>query len=272
MRVNPAAAFSSSALIGSARRAALAALVLFAAAASVLGKITVPDPGTHVVDRANIIDAAREQQIEALLSELERKTTAQIKVLTVPSTDGEDVFGFFHRHAEAWKLGQRGKDNGALIGLALQEREVRIHTGYGLEAVLPDSWIGSTTRAIAGTYFKQGQYADGLYELARLAADRVADASGAKLSQAPAAQPQTGRPGPPPGTGVPGPRVPGSGGGCCCLITLVGVFLLLSVFGRSFSYNRRSGGWLPWMLFWMLMNSGSRRSGWGGGMGRGFGG
>jgi uncharacterized protein len=266
MRVDLAAFFSPTVFAGSAPRAALVALALLAAVLPVQAEVTIRDPGTYVVDRANVIDAAREQQLEALLAELERKTTAQIKVLTVQSTDGEDVFGFFHRHGEAWQLGQRGKDNGALLGLALQEREVRIHTGYGLEAVLPDSWIGSTTRAVAQEYFRQGQYSEGLYQLALSAADRVADESGVELSQSPAI----------PAVSPQGPAGQGTSmtqqqwSSCCCLAALVGVFLLMSVFGRSFSYNRRSGGWLPWMLFWMLMNSGSRRSGWGGG--RGFGG
>ena len=106
---------------------------------TVYGEILISDPGTYVVDTAGVIQTSDRRQLEGWLRELEQKTTAQVKVLTVQTTEGEDIFSFVQRHAEAWKLGQKGKDNGALIALALQERRVRIHTGYGLEGVLPDS-------------------------------------------------------------------------------------------------------------------------------------
>lgn len=257
---------------GEPRQVGLASLrwvlcTVLALTAPTWARVTVRDPGTFVVDRAGIIDPEHEQQLEAMLKELEARTTAQVKVLTVPTTEGEDVFGFMHRHAEEWKLGQAGKDNGALIGLALQEREVRIHTGYGLEPVLPDSWIGTMTRDIAQRYFKGGQYSEGLYQLALTAADRVASSAGVELSQKPA---------------VPSPLVPGpsAGGGnvainpCCCFLVVVIVLMLLSGLVRGSRYNRGAGGsWLPWLLFWMFMNSGRRRSHWGGrGFGGGFGG
>ena len=112
----------------------------------VSAEVTVRDPGSYVVDAANIIDPANEQQMNLWLAELEQKTTAQIKVLTVTTIDGEDFFGFVQRHAELWKLGRKGKDNGALIPLAINERKVRIHTGYGLEGMMQDAWCGSVSR------------------------------------------------------------------------------------------------------------------------------
>ena len=99
-------------------------------------EVLIKDPGTYVVDTAGVMQASDKQQLEGWLRELEQKTTAQVKVLTVQTTEGEDIFGFAQRHAEAWKLGQAGKDNGALIALALQEHRVRIQIGYGLEGSL----------------------------------------------------------------------------------------------------------------------------------------
>ncbi|MCH8173431.1 MAG: TonB-dependent receptor plug domain-containing protein, partial [Proteobacteria bacterium] len=59
----------------------------------------------------------------------------------------QDFFGFVQRHAELWKLGTKGKDNGILIAFrsksATEKGDVRIHPGYGLEALMPDSWCGS---------------------------------------------------------------------------------------------------------------------------------
>ena len=138
----------------------LAAPALLAPAAG--AAVTVKDPGTYVVDTAGLIDAGTERRVEGWLRELEQKTTAQVKILTVPTTDGEDIVGFAQRHAEAWKLGRKGKDNGALIALTLKERKVRIHTGYGLEGVLPDSWAGTASRRVAADFFSKGKYAEGL--------------------------------------------------------------------------------------------------------------
>ena len=83
------------------------------------GEITIPDPGSYVVDQAGVIEGPVKTQLEGWLRELEQKTTAQVKVLTVASTEGEDFFTFVHRHAEQWKLGKKGQDNGALIALAV---------------------------------------------------------------------------------------------------------------------------------------------------------
>jgi uncharacterized protein len=114
--------------------------------------VTVRDPGTFVV----------EQRLEGWLRELEQKTTAQVKVLTVDSLDGEDVFAFAQRHAELWKLGRKGKDNGVLLVVvpkkAGQQGEIRIHTGYGEEGTVPDSWCGSLARATRDRYLKRNQY------------------------------------------------------------------------------------------------------------------
>jgi uncharacterized protein len=96
-------------------------------------EVLIKDPGTYVVDGAGVMQASDKGQLEGWLRELEQKTTAQVKVLTIQTTEGEDIFSFAQRHAEAWKLGQTGKDNGALVVLALKERRVRIQTGYGLE-------------------------------------------------------------------------------------------------------------------------------------------
>ena len=93
----------------------LAAFCVVAFAAVARAEVTVPDPGTFVVDRAGIVDGRVEAQIESWLRELAQKTTAQVKVLTVSNLDGEDVFEFAQRHAELWKLGRKGRDNGALI-------------------------------------------------------------------------------------------------------------------------------------------------------------
>jgi uncharacterized protein len=155
----------------------LALLTPLAAGSVARAELNVPDPGTFVVDNANLLEPAIKQELEARLKELEQKTTAQVKLLTVPTTDGEDIFTFAQRHYHNWKLGQKKDKNGALIVLALDaagKHEVRVHTGNGLEGALPDSWIGTTTRQIVNQYFRGGQYSAGLRELTFAVSDKVA--------------------------------------------------------------------------------------------------
>jgi uncharacterized protein len=106
-------------------KSVFAIVVLLCLPALSWGEVFVPDPGTYVVDNAGIIDPGIERQLEGWLRELEQKTTAQVKVLTVKSIQDEPFFSFVQRHAEAWKLGRKGQDNGALIVLALKERKVK---------------------------------------------------------------------------------------------------------------------------------------------------
>ena len=146
-------------------------------------------PGSSVGDRAGISDDRLERQLEGWLRELEQKTTAQVKVLTVPSTDGEDVFGFVQRHAELWKLGRKGKDNGVLIVVVPkspgQKGIVRIQPGYGFEATMPDSWCGSLARGIRDQYLKKNRYSEGIFAMTVTVANKAADAAKVTLGGMP---------------------------------------------------------------------------------------
>ncbi len=165
--------------------AALAAILAASDRLNAAGPLTIQDPGTYVVDTANVLQADKKQQLESLLGELERATTDQVKVLTVQSLEGDDVFSFAQRQFTLWKPGQKGKNNGALIVLAVADHKVRIHTGYGLEGALPDSWIGSLSRTAAEQYFRQGNYSDGLYFLTAAVVNQIADDAGVKIAGAP---------------------------------------------------------------------------------------
>ena len=242
----------------------LCAVVAAGLALSASAELTIQDPGTHVVDRAGVISASRARNMESLLLELKKKTGADVKVLVVRSTEGEDVFEFGHRHAELWKLGEADKDNGALIVVAIEQRRVETHTGYGLEGVLPDAWCAEAARELAVPYFKQGDYSEGVWRLAVATANQVADGAGVQL------------------TGVPdwryrprrvGRRTAVCGGGFVPLIIIL--VLLSSLSRRRRHYGAWGGGGLWQGLFWgaMLGNMmGSGRSSWGGGHGGGFGG
>jgi uncharacterized protein len=165
--------------------AALVAALIAARSSNAAEPLTIKDPGTYVVDTAHVLKDDARRSLENLLAELDRATTAQVKVLTVPNLGGEDIFSFAQRQFQLWKLGQKGKNNGALIVLAVADRKVRIHTGYGLEGALPDSWIGSLSREIAADYFKQGKLSEGLYRLTVAVVNQIADDAGVKIAGAP---------------------------------------------------------------------------------------
>jgi uncharacterized protein len=221
-------------------------------ASAARGEVTIPDPGTYVVDRAKVIDRRRRDELERWLSELEKKTTAQVKVLTVTSIEGDDFFRFVQRHYDLWRLGRKRKDNGALIAFALHERHVRIHTGYGLEGVLPDSWCGSLAREIARDYFKQGRYGEGLYRMAVAVANKVADDAGVKLSGVPPVRHV-----------APRDEVPG------WVVWVVVALVLIAIF---VSWYWAPAGRRGWQGGWGPVYGGGFGGGYGGGFGGGWGG
>jgi uncharacterized protein len=233
-----------------ARAVAILALALLAGLAGA-AEVTVPPSTEVVVDRAGVVDAETRARIAARFIRLRELTTAEVKVLTVPTTGGEDVVAFAQRHYDLWRLGQRGKDNGALVVLATADHHVRIHVGYGLEPVLPDSWCGSLSRSVAASSFETGAYAEGLERMSRAIAEEVAAAAHVDLGQD-----AGGRSGP----GADGARG-GPGLGDVLILVVAGLAVL------ALWRNRNRPGGPTW--------GGSYRGfggGFGGGLGGGFGG
>ena len=129
------------------------------------GAVTPPLPArppAHVVDLANVLPPEQEAKLEGLLVDLEKKTTAQMVVLTILSLDGEPLNEVSLNAAEKWGIGQKGKDNGLLFLISMHDRKYRFEVGYGLESVLPDSLLGTLGRRVLVPLFRQGRYADGI--------------------------------------------------------------------------------------------------------------
>lgn len=115
-----------------------------------------------VHDEAGILSASAKSQMEALLQAHRDSTSTQIAVLIVPSLEGEDIDGYAVRVFEEWKLGQQGKDNGVLFLVAMQERQMRIEVGYGLEGVLTDALSSRINRNEVAPFFREGNYEAGI--------------------------------------------------------------------------------------------------------------
>jgi len=118
----------------------------------------VPSLSGRVVDGASILKPATRDQLTATLAAHERSTSNQIVVLTTPTLAGEQIEGYAARVFAAWKLGQKGKDNGVLVVVAPRDRRMRIEVGYGLEATLPDAAAGRIISDVMTPRFKAGDY------------------------------------------------------------------------------------------------------------------
>ncbi|MCX5892708.1 MAG: TPM domain-containing protein [Deltaproteobacteria bacterium] len=156
-------------------------MVLLWACPALAGAVTPPvpaQPSRYVVDLAGVIDGATEARLNALLHDLEAKTTAQVVVLTLKSLDGEPIENFSHQTAVKWGIGQKGKANGVLLTVTVKDHKYRIEVGYGLESMLPDSLVGSIGRQYLAPNFKKGDYAGGLMAAAAEIAKTV---SGGKV-------------------------------------------------------------------------------------------
>lgn len=124
--------------------------------------LDVPALKGRVNDYANVISANTEKELDSYLYSLEEQTGIQMVVLTVPSLKGDDIASFGIKTAEKWKIGRNGKDDGAILLVAMEEHDVRIEVGYGLEDKLTDAKCGLIIRNVIIPEFKNGNYSAGV--------------------------------------------------------------------------------------------------------------
>lgn len=122
----------------------------------------VPPLRSYVNDYASLLSPRAVQGLEQELAAFERSDSTQIVVLTIPSLQGEDLEGYSIKVVEQWKLGQKGKDNGALLLVARDERKIRIEVGRGLEGRLTDLVSGRIIRNEISPAFKRGDLDGGI--------------------------------------------------------------------------------------------------------------
>ena len=100
--------------------------------------------------------------LETKLADWEARTSNQLVVLMVPTTQPEPIEAYSLRVAEKWKIGRKGQDNGALFLIAKNDRKMRIEVGYGLEGVLPDVTANRIIREDVAPAFREGKFAAGI--------------------------------------------------------------------------------------------------------------
>jgi uncharacterized protein len=147
------------------------AVLLLCAAVSAQG--TLPKPAGRVTDLANVIDAGTESELDRRLDQLEQTTSHEIAVATVPSLGGTTVEDYAERLFKEWGIGQAKQDNGVLVLVAPNEREMRIEVGYGLEGILPDGLAGEIIRDNFVPRFRDNDYNGGIRDGVLRVADIV---------------------------------------------------------------------------------------------------
>lgn len=224
----------------------VAAMILITSLAKGGEPTELPRPQAWVSDLAGVIDASSEARLNQYLGELKRKTGAEVAVVTLKSLEGDSIERFAASLFETWGIGERGKDNGILILLTLEEREVKIEVGYGLEGIIPDGLAGEIIRTQMIPLFREGDYGTGLLRGVATVAQTIANEAGVSLT-------------PPAGVRI-APvtqRPPKS----LNLLKLLLLLLLLPVLIRH-----------PWLLLFFLGGRGGGMGRGGFGMGGGFGG
>lgn len=241
-----------SSLRAAASAAILGSLLTSAALALDTSKL---QPRGYVNDFANVLDPRGAQALEAYCASVERATGAQIAIVLVKSLEDEPIEDVTNRLFRQWGVGKKGKDEGLMLLLAIQDHKQRAEVGYGLEPVITDGYAGDVLRGIR-PILRQGNYSGALLAAAEQFGSRIAQAKGVALE---------------PGQPIPGPapsQPTGSSGGFFGILILIFVFFLIMrmFFGGGGGRGGGGTGFLTGMILGNLMGGGR---GWGGG---GFGG
>lgn len=130
-----------------------------------------------VMDYANVLGKERKAALEEAIKAGTASNGAQLVVASLPSLKGGEIGDFAVKLFEQWEIGEKGKDNGVLLLLALEERQVDIEVGYGFEGALPDALCGRIRDEAIIPRCKEGDYAaaleDGAAALLKVMAGEV---------------------------------------------------------------------------------------------------
>jgi uncharacterized protein len=250
-------------LLSSSPQPRASSLELFAAGLQ-SPSASLPELTQPVNDFAHVIDRTSAAEMDRMIRALQAASGDVVVVVTVPTVEpyadiNEYAVKLLANHGRG--IGQKGKDNGLLILLAIKEHRVRIEVGYGLEAFVTDGFAGETSREFMTPQFRNGQFGAGLLAGTARVIERIAQGRNVTIQ----------------GVRVPtgGTRQPG-GGAPMPLWVVILVFVAILVVSRiGGGPGSRSGfwggGWSGWSSG-VGPFGGGWSSGGGGGFGGGFGG
>ncbi len=246
------------------RASALKIMALFLLLLQLVCAATAEDlkkiqPTGYVTDLAGAIVPETKARLEALCTELQQKTGAQMAIVTVHSLEGQSVENYAVDLYKHLGVGAKQDNRGVLLLVSPDERKYRIEVGYGLEPVINDARAGDAGRTMV-PFLRQGDYSSATETAAWKLAKYIADDHGVTLTGQPPAR-------------VARQQDDRSGGGTP-LWLIIGIFLFIWFISRSSGSGRGGGGgsgWWIWPLLFSNLGRGGRGGGWGGG-GSGWGG
>ncbi len=118
----------------------------------------------RVTDQAGMLSTGARQSLESALAEHERKTGQQIVVVSVKSLEGVPIEQYGYRLGRAWGIGEKGRNTGALLIVAPDDRQVRIEVGYGLEGTLTDALSSVIINRVMLPRFREGEMEEGVLQ------------------------------------------------------------------------------------------------------------
>ncbi len=140
-----------------------ATLGLFWLVSAFAGEVIPPKPTKYFNDYANVVSPATAAQLNAQLEQFERDAYNQIVVAVFPTMQSEsDAADYCVRVFNSWGVGQKDKRNGAVLFVYVQDRKMRIVTGYGLEGALPDATCKDIIEDVIKPHFKANDFDGGL--------------------------------------------------------------------------------------------------------------
>jgi uncharacterized protein len=166
-RISPASleywiARSSRAMTASLWRAIVVFALVLGWSFPALADVAVPQLSGRVVDRTGTLSSSDVTALSQKLGDFETRKGSQIAVLIVPTTDPEAIEQFSIRVAEAWKIGRKKVDDGAILVVAKNDHHLRIEVGYGLEGALTDVTSRRIIDEVITPKFREGDFAGGI--------------------------------------------------------------------------------------------------------------
>jgi uncharacterized protein len=136
--------------------------LLLLCALSAWAQVAVPELSRRVTDLTATLSADQVAALERNLAAFEAKQGSQIAVLMVPTTQPEDIAQFGIRVADRWKIGRAKIDDGVILIVAKDDRQLRLEVGYGLEGAIPDAIAKRVIAETITPYFKAGDFYGGI--------------------------------------------------------------------------------------------------------------
>ena len=194
---------------------------------------TLPPELTQPVnDFAHVIDSASAKELDSLIRSLQQTTGDVVVVATIDTfapygTIDEYAVKMFENRGRG--IGERGRDNGLLILVAIRERRIKFEVGYELEQFITDGFSGQTTREDMAPSFRRGEYGEGILAGTQRAIGRIAQGRNVTLQ---GVRPEQRR------------SAPQAGSGGSWIVALFVLFMIINVIaGRMRGRRRFRGGW-----------------------------